>query len=125
MPGREISNKSMQDRAYIDNLRNTGRTTRMLFRAMCAVANGKQVVLVSPHASMTHYLQRLLMDAGLEPTTDKVKFLTLPGVRPFTDRPIPRDVRFFYDHAALDRIEIGSPDWAARSCLQDRGVLAE
>jgi hypothetical protein len=108
----------------IDNSRGTGRTTRMLFRAMCAVASGKQVILVSPHASMTHYMQKVLRDAGLEPT-DKVKFVTLPVARAFADRPIPRDVRFFYDHVALDAIEIGGADWAARSLLQDRGVLAE
>jgi hypothetical protein len=108
-----------------DNNRATGRTTRMLFRAMCAVANGKQVILVSPHASMTHYLQRLLMDAGLEPTTDKVKFVTLTGTIALADRPLPRNAQFFYDHAAHDAIRAGSREHAAFSCLLERGVLAE
>jgi hypothetical protein len=110
--------------AYVDTARATGRTHRMLMRALCAVASGNPVILVSPNRSQLMYMQQVLRDAGLKPTAN-VKFMTVEGARPFADRPIPREVRFFYDHAALDTIEIGSPDWAARSCLQDRGVLAE
>jgi hypothetical protein len=127
MPGREISNKSMQDRAYIDNLRNTGRTTQMLFRAMCAVASGKRVVAVGPNRSQVMYMQDVLHRAGLAVVKNNapVRFVTLESLRVVANAPIPPDVRFYYDHAALDRIEIGGLDWVARSYLQARGVLAE
>jgi hypothetical protein len=105
---------------YEDNARATGRTTRMLMRAVCAVASGKPVIVVSPNASQMRYMKELLKNAGFD--NPNLRFVLFDGVRPLTE--LPGSVRFFYDHAAVDAA-IHTEHFAWRTVLIDRDMLAE
>jgi hypothetical protein len=106
------------------NARATGRTTRMLMRAVCAVASGKRVIIVSPSRSNVLYMQGILRDAGYD--ADGVRFVTVDGVRSLAQQAFPDSVRFFYDHAALDAAMQGdSGHWEVRRVLDEKGLLAE
>jgi endonuclease V-like protein UPF0215 family len=105
---------------FEDNARATGRTSRMLFRAVCAVASGKPVIVVSPSRSNMEYMKGLLKTAGFD--NPNLRFVTFEGVQPLTS--LPGTVRFFYDHAAVDAA-IHTEYFEARRVLESRGMLAE
>ncbi|CAJ0901460.1 hypothetical protein R6138_04584 [Ralstonia thomasii] len=75
----------------------------MVLRALCAAANGKRVIIVTPQAAMRDHVLRMLREYGLD-SQARVSCITLGTVGCGYLRGLRSDkVAVFFDHTCADR----------------------